>query len=60
MIRGGEHETGEGDWQPGRVVVPEFPDMAALKGWDESDDDRELRNLRHRSSVADMILAGGV
>ena len=60
LVRGGEHETVEGDWQPGRVVVLEFPDMAALKGWYDADDYRELKNLRHGSSVADMILVEGV
>ncbi len=60
MIRGGEHETVEGDWQPGRVVVLEFPDMAALKGWYNSDDYRDLLALRHGSSVADMILVEGL
>lgn len=60
LIRGGEHETVEGDWKPGRVVVLEFPDMAALKGWYNSDDYRELKNMRHGASVADMIMVEGV
>ena len=30
--RAGRHEVLEGDWEPHRLVVLEFPDMAALKG----------------------------
>ena len=37
VIRGGATETLEGDWTPARIVVLEFPDIAALKAWYGSD-----------------------
>src|SRR3954467_14531784 len=33
LARGGPHEVLEGDWEPHRLVVLEFPDMASLKAW---------------------------
>ena len=31
LARGGQHEVLEGDWEPHRMVLLEFPDMASLK-----------------------------
>ncbi len=39
LTRGGSHTVLEKDnavWQPARVVIVEFPDMAALKAWYDS------------------------
>ena len=33
IVRGGATETVEGEWQPKRLVVLKFPDMAAAKAW---------------------------
>src|SRR5262249_56192635 len=40
LTRAGAHEVLEGDWRPNRVVIVEFPDMAALKAWNGSPEDR--------------------
>jgi uncharacterized protein (DUF1330 family) len=31
--RGGATKVLEGDWEPHRLVIIEFPDMAALMAW---------------------------
>ena len=36
-----------------------FPDMAALKGWYDSDDYAELKAMRQRSSSANIIAVDG-
>ena len=36
LVRGGESVVLEGDWQPSRLVVLEFADLAAAKRWYES------------------------
>src|SRR3546814_12707403 len=46
IVRGGESEVLEGDWQPGRLVVLEFPNMATLKRWYESEDYQRIIALR--------------
>jgi uncharacterized protein (DUF1330 family) len=36
VVRGGRHETLEGDWRPGRVVVVRFPSVEAAKAFYDS------------------------
>ncbi len=60
LIRGGEQEHLEGDWDPLRIVLMEFPDAAAARGWYESDEYRELRELRQSASDTSIIIVEGV
>jgi uncharacterized protein (DUF1330 family) len=60
VVRGGRHETLEGDWDPVRLVVMEFPDIGAARGWYESDDYRALRELRQSASDTDIVMVEGV
>jgi uncharacterized protein (DUF1330 family) len=59
VVRGGPHETVEGDWQPGRLVVLEFDDMAALKRWYESPEYTEARNIRLRAATGSVVFVEG-
>lgn len=59
IVRGGAHETLEGDWRPGRVVVIEFPDMAAAKAWYRSTEYGPLVKLRQSASSGRIILVEG-
>jgi uncharacterized protein (DUF1330 family) len=45
----------EGAW-PGAVVLMEFPDRAAAMAWYESPEYREIRPLRIRNAISDLIL----
>ena len=58
--RGGRHEILEGDYEPKRVVIIEFPDLDAAKGWYESDDYAPLRELRRSASTTDTFVVEGV
>lgn len=60
IARGGDTEALEGDWQPGRVIVMEFPDMAALKSWYNSPEYADLKAMRQSSSRANIIAIDGV
>jgi uncharacterized protein (DUF1330 family) len=60
VVRGGEHETLEGDWTPTRLVVLEFPSMEQARGWYESDDYRDPKALRMKCAVTDLVLVQGV
>jgi uncharacterized protein (DUF1330 family) len=42
-------------WQPERVVIIEFPDMAALNAWYTSPEYQPLIPLRH-ASAKDMLI----
>jgi len=59
VIRGGRHEVLEGDWQPARLVVIEFPDMAALKAWYESPAYTVLIKLRQGVSRGSLVAVEG-
>ncbi|HEX7043415.1 MAG TPA: DUF1330 domain-containing protein [Burkholderiales bacterium] len=61
LVRGGACETLEGEWQPQRVVVIEFPDAAAAKAWYASPAYQAVLPIRLRNSRARfLLLAEGV
>ena len=46
LMRGGAHEVLEGNWQPSRLVMAEFPDMAAARAFYDSAQYRAARAKR--------------
>ncbi|MCU0419448.1 MAG: DUF1330 domain-containing protein [Cyclobacteriaceae bacterium] len=60
MVRGGAAETLEGDWQPGRIVVVQFPSLAQAKAWWSSDSYAPAKAIRQAASITRMILVEGV
>jgi uncharacterized protein (DUF1330 family) len=59
LVRGGASDVLEGDWRPGRVVVIEFPDMAAAKAWYGSAEYGPLVKLRQSASTGSLLLIEG-
>jgi uncharacterized protein (DUF1330 family) len=59
IVRGGEHESLEGDWAPARLVVIEFPDRDAARGWYASDAYREILPIRQEASTGSLVLVEG-
>jgi uncharacterized protein (DUF1330 family) len=60
IVRGGKTEVLEGDRQPKRIVVLEFPSMNQAKEWLNCEEYREPRKMRHRTAKTNMILVEGV
>ena len=60
LVRGGAHQTVEGDWKPNRVVVLEFPSLDHAKRWYDSEEYREPKAMRLRAGRANMIMVEGV
>jgi uncharacterized protein (DUF1330 family) len=60
LVRGGAHQPLEGDWRPGRIVILEFPDMATLKRWYDSEDYGPLVTLRQSAATGSLIAVEGV
>lgn len=60
LVRGGAHQTVEGDWKPNRIVMLEFPSMEQAKRWYDSEEYREPKAMRLRSGRANMIMVEGV
>ncbi len=59
VVRGGETEVVEGDWQPGRVVVLAFEDMAALRRWYNSPEYGAVRPRRQSSAKSNIVFVEG-
>lgn len=59
VVRGGEAETLEGDWVPGRLVVVEFESMDRAREWWYSPEYARAKSLRQQSSRTQMILVEG-
>ncbi|RAW00108.1 DUF1330 domain-containing protein [Pseudochryseolinea flava] len=60
VVRGGNAETLEGDWTPGRVVVLEFPNKEKAKAWWSSELYAPAKALRQATATTQMILVEGV
>jgi uncharacterized protein (DUF1330 family) len=59
VVRGGETQVLEGEWNPGRIVVIEFPDVEAALGWFNSDEYQELAAIRREASTARLLVVEG-
>jgi uncharacterized protein (DUF1330 family) len=60
IARGGELTVLEGDWQPKRLVLLEFPDLEAAKRFYESPEYQEAKRLREGAARFDMVAVDGV
>jgi uncharacterized protein (DUF1330 family) len=60
VVRGGAHQTVEGDWKPNRLVVLEFPSMEQAKRWYASEEYREPLAMRLRAGRTNLVMVDGV
>ena len=61
LVRGGRHETLEGDWRPNRVVLVEFPSFEQAKNFYDSELYRAARGKRAGATeYFNMIVVDGV
>ncbi len=60
LVRGGAHTVIEGDWQPTRLVILEFPSQAACESFYTSPGYQGLKALRMSVSSANMVGVEGL
>ena len=60
VVRGGTVETLEGDWEPGRLVILEFPGIKQAKQWWGSTEYASAKLMRQGASSTKMILVEGL
>jgi uncharacterized protein (DUF1330 family) len=60
LVRGGAISPLEGDWNPARIVILEFPDAQRAKQWLESPEYAGARQLRQECASTDMVLVEGL
>ncbi|WP_242928623.1 DUF1330 domain-containing protein [Pontibacter vulgaris] len=59
IVRGGETEILEGNWQPNRIVVLEFPTVEKAKAWWSSPEYETAKGIRQKASNTNMIVVDG-
>ncbi|NIZ61837.1 DUF1330 domain-containing protein [Sedimentitalea sp. CY04] len=60
LARGGAHEVLEGDWNPTRIVLFQFPDMDSARALFNSDAYAPLKELRQSCSTGHVVIVEGV
>jgi uncharacterized protein (DUF1330 family) len=60
LVRGGAHEVLEGEWNPSRLVLFEFPDMEAARRVFTSDEYAPLKELRRTCSTGHVVIVEGI
>jgi uncharacterized protein (DUF1330 family) len=60
LARGGAHNVHEGDWQPRRVVLLEFPSNAAWESFYHGTLYQGLKAVRDRCSSARLVSVQGL
>lgn len=59
LVRGGQPETLEGDWETKRIVIIEFPSVEQAKAWYDSPEYEAIKSIRQRSAVSNILIAHG-
>jgi uncharacterized protein (DUF1330 family) len=59
LVRGGPHEVVEGDWDPERIVVVEFPSVERAREWYRSPEYQEIVEMRKRAAPSQVVLVQG-
>jgi len=60
LARGGPHKVYEGDWQPRRIVLFEFPSVEAFEAFYNGPVYRDLRPIRDACSSARLVSVEGL
>jgi uncharacterized protein (DUF1330 family) len=60
VVRGAQTTSLEGDWNPERIVVLEFPSVERAKEWWSSEIYRAAKTIRQRAATTKMIVVAGV
>jgi len=59
LVRGGRTEILEGEWQPSRLVILEFPTLQEAKAWWDSEEYSAAKALRQACTGTEMLLIEG-
>ena len=60
IVRSSNIKVIEGDWDPDRMTVIAFPDMASLDCWYGSPEYAELKEMRHAVMTSNAIAVEGI
>ncbi len=60
IVRGGSLDVVEGDWNPKRVVIIEFPSYEVANNWKNSEEYKKATILRKKGAHTKAIIINGV
>lgn len=60
LARGGAHKVHEGDWTPRRIVILEFPSVAAWEAFYDGPVYQGLKGIRDECSSARLVSVEGL
>jgi len=60
LARGGTHKVHEGDWTPRRIVILEFPSVAAWEAFYNGPTYQGLKAIRDQCSSARLVSVEGL
>ena len=60
LARGGAHKVYEGDWEPRRIVLLEFPTVAAWEAFYNGATYHSLKSIRDACSSARLVAVEGL
>ncbi|WP_271785454.1 DUF1330 domain-containing protein [Aquimarina algiphila] len=60
IIRGGESNTVEGNWNPERIVMIEFPNYETANNWWNSDEYKIATELRKKGANTNVLIIDGI
>jgi uncharacterized protein (DUF1330 family) len=60
LVRGGNWETAEGDWHPGRLVLIKFPDAASARAFLADPEYAPWKTLRQQNARSNAVIVEGV
>jgi uncharacterized protein (DUF1330 family) len=60
LARGGAHKVYEGDWAPRRIVILEFPSVAAFEAFYNGETYQSLKAIRDSCSSARLVSVEGL
>lgn len=59
VVRGAQSESLEGDWNPQRMVVLEFPSVERAREWWHSPEYAEAKAIRQKAATTKMLVVDG-
>jgi len=60
LVRGGDYECVEGDWDPKRLVIIQFESVERAKAWLNSDEYAPAKQLRHQTAQSKCVVVDGL
>ncbi len=60
LVRDGEFEVIEGNWQPNRLVLLRFPDRQAIHNLFNDPDYQPLKELRQQIATSNIVAVDGL